>query len=100
MGEQEQEGEQANGCWVRRARLSKNKGIRAGWIHGRGGSRGRWGCDSVASASPAGSAAVALAPLLNAAAFSPANYANPCVGRNCVAIAKGKWGKNLNKNKF
>ena len=41
--------------WMRRARLSK--GARGGWTRGRGGSRGRWGYDGAASASPAGGSA-------------------------------------------
>ena len=38
-------------------RLSRSKGTKGGWTRGRGGSRGRWGCDGVASASSAGGGA-------------------------------------------
>ena len=53
---------------------------------------------TVASASPAGGGAGEHRRV--PPRRSPANPADPVVGHNCVRIAKGKGGYNLNKFEF
>ena len=95
--EREQEGKQVSARelgWVRLTCLSKSKGAKSGWTCGRGWSKGRWGCESSASTSPAGSS-------VGATGFRRflVNPANPIKGSNCMDIAlycKGTLGQGEN----